>query len=239
VPLYAVSAISESRTTKQGTLRSTNAVNALIHLYRAEVGRMTTYRRRLDTTTNWAVTSTAIVASFAFDRPEHSHASFLFLMFINYFFLHLEARRFRAYEASRYRVRLIERYFYREVLGHEVSPGWTEHLFTALRNFYAPATDHWNALGWRLRAGYLWIYAAVLTAWLVKLDVAAFRLQGMVDSAALGSVPGWLVMAIVAGFYAWIGFLALRTRGDDQIGDEEVRAKLPSAIIEDDELPVY
>ena len=38
---------------------STNQANALIHLYRAEVGKMTAYRQRLDMTTNWSVVTTA------------------------------------------------------------------------------------------------------------------------------------------------------------------------------------
>ena len=33
---------------------TTNTANALIHLYRAEVGKMTAYRQRLDMTTNWS-----------------------------------------------------------------------------------------------------------------------------------------------------------------------------------------
>lgn len=65
---------------------STNAANALIHLYRAEVGKMTAYRQRLDMTTNWSVVTTAGLASFALGDPNNSHATFLFAMFMNYFF---------------------------------------------------------------------------------------------------------------------------------------------------------
>src|SRR5438128_8205950 len=93
--------------------RSTNAITALVHLHRAEVGRLTTYRVRLDTTTSWAVTSSALVTTFALGNPQIPHAAFLFLVAVVYFFLQLEARRFRAYEASRHRVHLLERYFYR------------------------------------------------------------------------------------------------------------------------------
>src|SRR4051794_1970507 len=91
-------------------------LNALIHLYRAEVGRMTAYRQRLDTTTNWSITSSALVTTFSLGNPTIPHAAFLFLMVINVFFLGVEARRFRVYEASRYRVLLLEHYFYPEVL---------------------------------------------------------------------------------------------------------------------------
>src|SRR5205823_11224381 len=96
---------------------SSNTVTAVVHLYRAEVGRMTAYRQRLDTTTNWAITSSALVTTFSLGNATIPHAAFLFLMFVNGFFLVVEARRFRVYEAARYRVLLMERYFYPEVLG--------------------------------------------------------------------------------------------------------------------------
>ena len=108
----AVSSLGECGAGPGGsTSRSVNAVNALIHLYRAEMGRLTTYRVRLDTTTSWAITSSALITTFALGNPQIPHLAFLFLMFVNFFFLHLEARRFRAYEASRHRVHLLERFF--------------------------------------------------------------------------------------------------------------------------------
>src|SRR5262249_1539290 len=63
------------------------ALQALIHLYRAEVGRMVTYRQRLDTTTNWAITLSALVTTFSIGNPLIPHAAFLFLMLVNVFFL--------------------------------------------------------------------------------------------------------------------------------------------------------
>src|SRR5207237_1544481 len=112
---------------------SSSALQALIYLYRAEVGRMTSYRQRLDTTTNWAITSSALVTTFSLGNPLIPHAAFLFLMFVNLFFLIVEARRFRVYEAARFRVLLLERYFYPEVLGQPVSKSWRRQLIEALR----------------------------------------------------------------------------------------------------------
>lgn len=103
---------------------STNTANALIHLYRAEVGKMTAYRQRLDMTTNWSVVTTAGLASFALGDATNSHATFLFAMFMNYFFLRLEARRFRTFEIAHHRVRIMERFFYPAMLGDKVDPGW-------------------------------------------------------------------------------------------------------------------
>src|SRR3954462_4604828 len=112
---------------------SATALNALAHLYRAEVGRMTTYRQRLDTTTNWSITSSALVTTFSLGNPAIPHEAFLFLMVINVSFLMVEARRFRVYEAARYRVLLLEHYFYPEVLGESSPRDWRRALLEALR----------------------------------------------------------------------------------------------------------
>ena len=202
---------------------SPNAVNALIHLYRADVGRMTTYRVRLDTTTNWALTSSALVATFALGNPEVTHLAFLFLMFLNYFFLYLEARRFRAYESSRQRVEFLERNFYGELLGHQSDQGWAEALMAKLRG-PAPSVNRLGALGWRLRRNYLWIYAAVLGAWLIKLETPSgpsLDLNAVVGRAAIGSIPGWLVCAVVAAFYLWLVTLSTAAPRNYPMGDDE------------------
>jgi uncharacterized membrane protein len=75
---------------------STNQLNGLIHLYRAEMGRLTAFRTRLDTTTSWSVTTTALVSTVALGNKDVSHAAFVFLMFAIFFFLQLEAHRFAA-----------------------------------------------------------------------------------------------------------------------------------------------
>src|SRR5438105_12524069 len=112
---------------------STSTLNALVHLYRAEVGRMTSYRQRLDTTTNWAITSSALVTTFSLGNATIPHEAFLFLMFVNVFFLVVEARRFRVYEAARYRVLLMERYAYPEILGESGARNWRPALIESLR----------------------------------------------------------------------------------------------------------
>src|SRR5438105_4252454 len=152
---------------------SAGALNALVHFYRAEVGRMTAYRQRLDTTTNWAITSSALVTTFSLGNAQIPHAAFLFLMFVNLFFLIVEARRFRVYEAARFRVLLLERYFYPEVLGDPSPHAWRRPLIDSLRTPYSyPTVGQLGALGWRLRRNYLCIYLAVLATWVGKLEIA-------------------------------------------------------------------
>ncbi len=193
---------------------SNNTTNALIHLYRAEVGKMVAYRQRLDTTTNWAVVTSAGLASFALGDRANSHATFLFAMFMDYFFLHLEARRFRNYEISHHRVRIMERFFYPAMLGDKVDPSWHQVLLAELAKPRSPMTRT-DALGWRLRRNYLWLYVAVLLGWLAKLDLeredgAPRSVRSFVELAGIGALPGPLVLAAVLAFYAFLVWLMVR-----------------------------
>ena len=211
--------------------RSSNAITALIHLYRAEVGRLTAYRARLDTTTNWAITTSALVATFAFNNEQISHIPLLVVMLVNYFFLHVEARRFRAYEATRYRVQLLERCFYPELLGEPVRADWPRQLVDALRS-PGLTVDLWGALGWRLRRTYLAIHAAVLVAWLGKLFLSAggtLDINVLLTKAAIAVIPGWLVGAVVALFSLWLVVLAVGAQRNKSLGDEEAHVGAPPA----------
>lgn len=192
------------------------ALNALVHLYRAEVGRMTAYRQRLDTTTNWAITSSALVTTFSLGNPSIPHAAFLFLMFVNAFFLVVEARRFRVYEAARYRVLLMERYMYPEVLGDTDSSqrNWKPALIESLRTPYSyPPVSLLAAIGWRLRRNYLWVYMAVLLTWIAKLEISGGAAADLLTEAAIGRIPGLVVWAaVLVGYAALIGISVLAKR---------------------------
>jgi uncharacterized membrane protein len=197
---------------------SVNTANALIHLYRAEVGKMTAYRQRLDMTTNWAVVTSAGLASFALGSSDNSHAAFLFAMFMNYFFLHLEARRFRIFEISVHRVRIMERFFYPSMLGEHPDPHWHQLLLAELARPRSPMSRA-DSLGWRLRRNYLWLYAAILMAWFAKLDInrtkeVALTPRSLLDMASIGNLPGWLIFLGVAVFYGFLIRLAVRATRD-------------------------
>lgn len=200
------------------TSYSNNEANALIHLYRAEVGKMTAYRQRLDMTTNWSVVTTAGLASFAFGDNHNGHVVVLFAMVMNYFFLHLEARRFRIFEISHHRTRIMERFFYPAMLGDKVDPNWHQLLLAELAKPRSPM-DRWDALGWRLRRNYLWIYVGILMAWVAKLDTVRARDQiftprTLLDEAHIGTIPGWAVWLGVALFYGYLVTLAIQASRD-------------------------
>lgn len=202
-------------------------LNALIHLYRAEVGRMVTYRQRLDTTTNWAITSSALVTTFSLGNAAIPHEAFLFLMVIDVFFLVVEARRFRVYEAARYRVLLLERYFYPEVLGQESPRDWRGPLLEALRTPYSfPRVGQLGALGWRLRRNYLWIYGAVLLTWIAKLAIGSGSSTDLITAASIGRAPGVAVWGAVVVGYAVLVAIAVIAQRTYPLGTEAARAIL-------------
>lgn len=52
------------------SLTSSEKVNAVIHYYRGEMGRMTSWRDRIDRTSNWAIT---VVAACCRSLSRHRH----------------------------------------------------------------------------------------------------------------------------------------------------------------------
>ncbi len=229
-------ALRELPPVTSAVVRSTNAVNALIHLYRGEMGRMTEYRARLDTSANWAITTSALATTFALGAEEHSHATLLFVMALLYFFLHLESRRFSSYEASRRRVRQLERSFFPHVLGRTPDERWLEDLLDHLQYPAFPTVPLVTAMSWRLRRIYLWLYAGVLLAWLSKLDLTGVRdVRGLdiVGRAAVGSIPGWLVFSGVAVLYGWLLFLVVRAGREHPLANPYRHERLRSAVPEE------
>jgi uncharacterized membrane protein len=204
---------------------SATASNALIHLYRGELGRLTAYRARLDTTTSWAISASALVATLTFGSAAASHVAFVFLMALNYVFLHMEARRYRFYELSRHRVHLMEGFFYPAVLGQKVNPQWTAMLVESLQHPRLPLSRR-AALGWRLRRTYAALFAMVLIGWLSKLDVSHGLMSSpleLIPRAEVGSIPGWVIWLAVLGLYGWLSYLVLVAHRYYPMGDEDAR----------------
>ncbi len=81
---------------------------------------------------------------------------------------------------------------WRETLAHDME--WP--------HFHLP---WWEAVGRRLRRNYQWIYLILLGSWLVVLSsfpTSTTSLAEMVSRAAIGPLPGLLVVAGVAVFYS-------------------------------------
>jgi uncharacterized membrane protein len=190
---------------------------AMVHLYRAEAARANTWRIRLDTTTNWAVVTTGVAISFALGGPESErHGVIVLTSLLVTFFLLLESRRYRHYDIWQTRVHLLESDFFAPLLepeGTPAHPNWQGLLAADLRRPQYHISFG-EALGWRLRRNYVWLYVTHLITWFIKVAIhpeAITSLEEFVARAALGPLPGWLMLCIGALFNGALVVTALVT----------------------------
>jgi uncharacterized membrane protein len=187
-------------------LTRSETITALAHYYRAEVTRSLAWRERLDHTTNWAVGAAVAFTGFGFTHPEIPHSIFFFGLAIVYVLLFVEARRYRFYDAYEYRVRLLHQNFVYGVLTGrldlEEGSFWVAELASDLRHPQYKM-DFAYALGRRLKANYVYLFAILLAAWLVKIRLhpaPARSWRQFLDQAAIGGLPGWATFLLVLAF---------------------------------------
>src|SRR3954452_2286189 len=201
---------------------STECVNIMAHYHRAEVARMAGWRDRIDRTTNWAITVVGAMLSVSLSTPTAHHGVVLFAMLLVLLLLVIESRRYRFFDVYRARVRRLERNYYAQILApqEKTEPGWHRILGEDLRKpvfLIGPR----QAMSRRLRRNYGWMFMILLLAWFIKITSAklqpvagvsefAFSFAGALDNAALGPLPGWLVVLVVMIFYCWLLVAALR-----------------------------
>lgn len=204
------------------TRKSLNAaeVGALAHLYRGEVYRSTIWRTRLDTTTNWAVVTLGIALSIAFSSPAASALPLVLVGVLVFFFLMLEARRYRYFNVWRARCRWMETHFFAPML-HDgdihLEDGWQKQL---AEDYWRPRyhVSMWVALGRRIRRNYFWILLIQTLAYLGKLAVHPLPLLDaaqLVERATIGPLPGWVVLAAGATYCGALGAIAAWSWRDD------------------------
>ncbi len=174
---------------------------------------MTAYRVRLDTTTNWAVATTAGMVSYALGTPSAPHFVLVLSVVLNLLFAWIEARRYCSFELIRQRVRLMERGFYAEVLGGEATSGWQHELRRSCATPVLPVRLP-MALGVRLRRNYLGLVTVVMLAWVLKLILHGRA--GFLASAHVAGVPGGVVLAGAGIFLAVLAAMALRHQAPEE-----------------------
>src|SRR4051812_5741761 len=174
---------------------------ALVHLYRGEVARANTWRTRLDGTTNWAVLTTGATLSFAFSSPTNTHVMILLNSLLIWFFLLIEARRYRYYDLWRNRVRLMETEFFSGLLvpqrERNEADNWRELLAADLLQPHFNMTL-WEAMSRRLRRNYSWIFVVLVVSWVIKVAIHPTTTSDpvvMLHRAAIGPISGELVLA--------------------------------------------
>ncbi|CAM4358822.1 DUF2270 domain-containing protein [Corallococcus exiguus] len=171
---------------------------AMAQLFRGELSRSDTWRTRLDTTTNWALTTTAAVISFGFASPESSHVTFLVGIWMVVSFLLIEARRYRYYDLWNRRVRLLEDGWWAPMLRREpVDPDALRELAVEMSRPQIQLSLV-SAIATRLNRAYGPILIVLLVTWFFKVyshprpprDFGDF-----VERAHVAWIPGPVVMA--------------------------------------------
>ena len=189
-------------------------MGVIAHLYRGEIYRSTLWRTRLDTTTNWSVVTLGVALSIAYSSPQASPLPLVLVGVLIFFFLMLEARRYRYFNVWRARCRWMELHFLAPMLTEgdlHLEEGWQNRLAEDYRH----PTYHvsfWTAVGRRIRRNYFWILLIQTIAYLGKLMVHPVPLESVgqfLERASIGPLPGWMVLGVGAFYCTALGTIAL------------------------------
>src|SRR3954466_14360561 len=137
----------------------------MAQLYRGELSRSDRWRMRLDTTSNWALTTTAGVISYAFSNASTSHVVLLVGIWMVLPFLALEARRYRYYDLWNRRLRLLEHGFWGPILRHEPEDPDAMRELAAELERPVLRLSLMSALATRMNRAYGPILLVMLAAW--------------------------------------------------------------------------
>jgi uncharacterized membrane protein len=218
--------------TETGSPEARNSFNAaemgmLSHLYRGEMYRSKIWRTRLDATTNWAVATTGIALSVSFSSPSNSPLPLVLVALMALVFLAIEARRYRYFDIWRTRVRLMETSIFVPLLrleGIRTESRWNEELARDYERLHFNIS-FWEAAGRRLRRNYSFLFAVQAISYLAKICIHPTEVRSLDQlwaHAAIGPVPGELVLIIGVLFHAGLITLAVLTlRGQRAAGRVE------------------
>lgn len=168
--------------------------------YRGEIDRATTWRSRLDQTTNWAVVVVAAVLTWSFSSESRPHYVVLIGVFAVTAFLLMEANRYQEYDVWRDRVRTVQTGLMAEMFEAKEPPqDWAAELGEELRNpsFHM---SYWHAVNHRLRRSYFALLTVLLVAWLARVTVYTAD-EPWQRTAGILFIPGEFVAGVVAAFY--------------------------------------
>ena len=196
-------------------------IAAIVHLYRGELDRATTWRLRLDATTNWAIITTAGVLSYSFGVESHTHLGPLLGVALVSVFWMIEARRYRYADIWYARVRKIEENFYGPILRRDpVSPRreWGQLVAEDLFRPRFKVTRAY-ALRKRLLRNYWPIFVVLMGAWAVKLIAHPTPAHGWNEVRSrltVGLIPWWLPLTLVGAFFLLLGWLIVAGASDSE-----------------------
>jgi uncharacterized membrane protein len=163
--------------------------------------------------------------SVSLSSPQSHHGVMLFAMLLVFLMLQIESRRYRFFHVYRSRVRLIERNYYARIFAPReiIDPAhWMSQLGDDLR-LPRFSMSHGEAIARRLRRNYIWLFLILLLAWLLKTTTTVLQpgqFEGawvhstgeLFKNAAIGYIPGWIVLTMVLAFYGWLLYVILSHR---------------------------
>jgi uncharacterized membrane protein len=198
----------ESTLSAQSGLYDQGYVNAMSHFYRGELSRIMVWRTRLDTTTNWAVTSSTAIITIAFSNAGVPHLIFFFNLAIVWIMLWIEARRYRFYDAFRARVRMLEAHFLVPMIMENRNLLQGEWKKLVCEDLILPSfkIGKLEAVGRRLKRNYVFIFILIMIAWVMKIFIHAKEpidgIPAFYRALRVGHIPSWLVAIIFVGTLA-------------------------------------
>lgn len=147
-------------------------LQVIAHLYRGEMNRLTTYRQRLDTISNWSIsTLIALIVFYIGNDKIPAKIIFIFIMPIFLFSL-IEARRYRYYLVSQSRINCIEKGFYVQEIFQIEIPQY-QHRHDLIQSLSCPSypISLWKAWLIRFYRNYIWLIYFVLMTWFLKIEM--------------------------------------------------------------------
>lgn len=183
--------------------QSTGLGSVMAHLYRGEMGRVTTWRQRLDQTTTWAVTVMAAILTWTFSSTDNPHYILLVGIGAVATFLGIEARRYQHYDVYRSRVRLLQGNLFANALDPSRGVEHRDWRVELSEDFRTPTkkVSMLEALATRLQRVYLALLVVMLVAWVFRVTAFTPAGQTWLEAAAVAYIPGRVVVVGVAVFY--------------------------------------
>lgn len=189
-------------------------ISALVHLYRGELYRATSWRMRLDNTTNWAVLTTAGLLSLSFgSRDPQSHFVLLIGMALVTVFWIFESRRYRFADIWYSRLRMVEENFYGPILRRDLDSPHTSWGLLVAEDLFRPAfkITRKEALRARFLRNYWAIYGVIGLAWSVRIFMGPHGVDDIKHKLTLGALPWWSPLVVIAAFLLFLLVLLTMT----------------------------
>lgn len=198
-------------------------LQVLTHFYRGEVQRSTDWRKRLDTTTNWAIIATTATFSWAFSTlvgGSDRHIIFLFTSLLVFLLMCIEARRYRYYDLWHTRVRMLEVHLLVPALHPELKLLQGDWRSVLSNDLLRPAykISIFEALARRLQQNYIWLYLGLTAGWALRVYTgshpggdAEFGLADFYQACGYGVIRPWQTLTAIGLFWGVLGAIVVAT----------------------------